>query len=422
MPEKINERELTRQIVSVVDKYYPLFSSFLSYLPNPDVLLNDIHESLDIFDRMLLDGHISAMLELRKAGTITRDYNIVPADNSKEAQKIADFVWDCLDGIDIATIIEPALTAIEYGFAVLEVVWKLENGRWMPKEIIDCDQTDFAFKPDGTPVLLRPFQGQRVLDTPYKFIIVRHAPRKRNPYGTPILSRCYWAWQFKKAGLRFWVTMLEKFGVPTVLALFSETDPEVAQERARIIANALSNIQNDAALAISNVDEIQTLESKGKGEDFQALIQLCNAEISKAIVGQVLTSDIGDRGSYALAKVHQDIFNMIVRRDTRMVARAVNTLIRWIVKLNFGENTLPPEFRFDYTDLPGWEQVRDAIDRGIPVSRRALYNVYSLPEPEDDKDAFISPVVQAKTGLMFGDDDFFFGARTMPRKARKFKT
>jgi len=57
----------------------------------------------------------------------------------------------------------------------------------------------------------------------------------------------------------------EKFGVPTVLALLKGDGlPEgKLEEAANHVAEALLNIQEDAAVALVGVDEIETLESKG---------------------------------------------------------------------------------------------------------------------------------------------------------------
>ena len=54
--------------------------------------------------------------------------------------------------------------------------------------------------------------------------------------------------------------------------------------------------------------------------------------------------------------------------------------------------------------------IRDAIDRGVPVSLKALYNKIHLPEPVDEKDAFI----KEQPSFAFSDkekDDFFQNRR-----------
>ena len=78
-------------------------------------------------------------------------------------------------------------------------------------------------------------------------------------------------------------------------------------------------------------------------------------------------------------------------------------------------------FEFDLSEETPWERIRDAIDRGIPLSKKALYQTYGLPQPESEEDMFISPKAG---GLVFADrkefaegEADFFGS-ILPR--RKF--
>ena len=52
-----------------------------------------------------------------------------------------------------------------------------------------------------------------------------------------------------------------------------------------------------------------------------------------------------------------------------------------------------------YMFLASFEQVMQAIDRKIPISKSALYSQYALPEPIDDDDAF----VREDSGIMLSD-------------------
>jgi len=108
-----------------------------------------------------------------------------------------------------------------------------------------------------------------------------------------------------------------------------------------------------------------------------------------------------------------------LKRRGRKVAKALantlnRTLIRWIVELNYGKDFLylSPRLRFDFTETPEWEQVKDAIDRGVPVSKEALYSIYNLPKPVSEDDVFVSPKLAPSGGMNFSD---FF---TLPRRVR----
>ena len=302
------------------------------------------------------------------------------------------------------------LSALEYGFSVSEIVWKKENGYWIPHKVISRHPKRFRFNAKGE--LLYFSDGQwKVLNFPYKFIIHRHSPRTENPYGSSLLLRCYWPWQFKKAGLRFWLIIAEKFGVPTILAIFKTEgmNTEEAKEKAQMLAEALSRIQSDAALALADIEEVKTVEAKGNAEDFKLLLDFCNGEISKAITGEVLSSDIGDRGSYALAKVHENTLFMRAKRIAKELEETLNsTLMRWITELNFGKEAPQPLLSIELEEVADWEKVRQAISLGVPVSLKALYTRYHIPEPKDEKDTFVNPKF-LQGGKNFAD---FFTSKT----------
>jgi phage gp29-like protein len=386
----MSKKDLSVEVISPTASF---LGKFLSYMPNPDLLLDTTNETLEIYRLMMLDGRISSLLELRKMIVLNLPYRVKPIDESdKKAKEIADFVLDAISRINIFSQLKELLSALEMGFSFSEVVWELENGYWMPKELYSRKQERFGFKEDGTPVLVvDPVNPMRVLDNPYKFIVHRHSPIAENPYGNSVLKQCYWPWMFKKAGFRFWLTAAEKFGVPTVLALFDTDNEEQARDRADLIAAALSNIQNDAAVALSNMKDIKTLEMKGGSlADFKVLIDACNSEISYAISGQSLATSESKYGTRAQAEVHEDVLRELAKGDAKQLAWTLNnTLIKWIVELNFTQNAPHPVFEFEFEEAASWEIVKDAIDRGVAVSKDALYKQYNIPRPADEADAFM---------------------------------
>jgi len=407
----------TKKLTTEITSNYAYFEQFLQYLPDPaDTILDDPEGAYEVFRKMMLDPHINAKIQQLKDEVLSKEFNIVPVDESAKAKEIAQFVEKVIyENLNIEQDFAEILSAIEYGFSVSEVIWRQENGYWLPDSLKARKQEKFRFNTKGELLYYDPIEGWKRLDTTYKFIIHRHNPQVENPYGTSVFLSCYWPWMFKKAGWKFWLKVAEKFGVPTVLALLKGEGLIEGQieEAANYVAEALLNIQEDAAVALVGVDKVETLESKGNAEDFARLIELCNAEISKAITGEILTADKGNTGSYALAKVHMETLKRRGRKVAKALANTLNrSLIRWIVELNFGKDALhlSPELQFDFTEIPEWEQVKDAIDRGVPVSKEALYSLYNLPKPQSEEDVFISPKLSTQGGMNFSD---FF---TLPRR------
>ena len=399
----------------------PVWTRLLEVMPNPDEVVQ--REGPEVYDRMLDDAHIFSCLEQRKARLLNKSWKIEPAEESEDAHKVATFVQKVIEKeLNFYQDIEDLLSALDYGYAVSEVVWRLEGGRWIPESLLGHDFKRFGFATDGTLLWLDSERGRVPLRHPYKFIVHRHKATPQNPYGRSVLTRCYWPWRFKTAGFEFWLTVLEKFGVPSLAALFeAETTDEKTQQLADYISQELLKVTSGGTGAFAGIKDLKIIEAQGKAEDFKLLIDLCNSEMSKAILGETLTIEVGERGAYAHGKVHLEVLESLVKKDAEALAATLSrTLVKWITELNFGTNAAPPRFKFDFEEVADWEKIKDALDRGVPVSKRALYSRYNLPEPENEEDAFVAPTVAAKAGLSFAEsseegNDFFF-ARHLPRK------
>jgi phage gp29-like protein len=395
------------------------FQRFLELMPNPDEILREKPEYLfgntkvvgdgrvQMYDLLLKDPHIDSELGKRKSMVQSQTWTLIPADGSDKGKSISEFVENALKN-HVDKLIVGLLQALEYGFSVSEVIWKLEGTNWLPEQFRIPSQNRFAFKPDGT-LLLIDDNDKVPLNQPMKFLIHQHNVRHENFYGQSVLSKCFWAWQFKNAGYDFWLTVLQKFGVPSLVALFeymaegiNANDPNsaaTAQAQVTSIANSiaqqLSNIENGSSGAFANVKEVRELSAQGKGDDFKMLIELCELQITKAILGVTLATDTGTGGNYATAKVHQDILYHLIDSDAKNVCEPINTFIKWLVELNFGDAALAPKFELKRIEFATFEQFILAIQNGIPVSKRAAYTQYNLPEPDGEDDVIVlSPTPQ----------------------------
>ena len=69
---------------------------------------------------------------------------------------------------------------------------------------------------------------------------------------------------------------------------------------------------------ISSDESVDIIEAAGKaasGQVFDGLISTANREISKAILGQTLTTELDRGGSYAATKEHMEVRSDLVDAD-----------------------------------------------------------------------------------------------------------
>lgn len=353
-------------------------TTFGNTLTNPDVLFGKTGVNMGIFEEMLQDAHIYAKLEQLKDMVYGMQWDVRPADFDGESAGIVAFVKDCLSSIGIKQLLQDMMMAVEYGFSVVEIIWREKSGVWLPERALGRRPDRFVFTSDGS-LALKDGMSVIPLEEQYKFIVHRNSPKNENPYGTPVLSKCYWPWMFKKAGFRYWLTVAEKYGVPTVLALFDSIDDADSRERAKELAENLYNIQSDAAVALANVDSVQVLETKGTSQDFSELVQICNTEISKAVTGEILTSDTSVNGSYSLAQQHLQTLQMKSLKVGRALAETLTgTLVRWMTELNFGDASVP-SFILDYKAEAEWDVIKDALELGFEVDKDEIARRFGIP-------------------------------------------
>ncbi len=405
----------TKILTNAISSEWQYFENFLSYMPDVNEFLSSINENYDVYNKMLMDDEIGASLDLRKRMLRSYDFSLMPGDQSDFAKKIANEIATHLAPI-FPELLQAMQMALEYSFSVTEVIYHNNNGLWTVDKFLPLKTTRFRFDKTGNLVLIYP--EVKKLDTKFKLIVHRHGIMPESFYGISVLNRCYWPWRFKKAGLKFWLIAAEKFGVPSIIALFQTKNEKEAISRAQNIAEMLSNLKTDAAAALANVDNVMTIETKGTF-DFGSLIKLCDRAIAKTITGQTLATNEAEYGSRAQAEMHMQALINLVDSDAADIATTLNkTLIPWLTELNYGIDAPVPFFTFDLTDQTPWERVRDAIDRGLPLSKSKIYSMFNLPAPLNSDDIFISTKSMNFADLADKEDQNFFPPAPRQRRFR----
>lgn len=177
--------------------------------------------------------------------------------------------------------------------------------------------------------------------------------------------------------------------MPSLVALFESDDAESARKAGEAISGELASMHEGDAAALANVREVKPLEMSGALADHKVLIEMCNQEISFALTTQSLATQEGTYGTRAQASVHDENLVRVCHSDAKNLEKVFQKLIDWTVELNFGRGVPSPRGFFDLSSYATYEEVMQAADRGIPLSRDALYERYKLPRPKDENDVFI---------------------------------
>ncbi len=371
----------------------------------------DVYRQMELFEEMEeKDCHLSCELGKRKQAVLALDWEIIPYSNSRADKKAAQLVADAMEFEGLEEVLLDILDAIGKGFSVTEIIWKIVNGqvgidrlKWVhPKRIT------FGELPWGHPDQFRlltdeePVRGIELPDN--KFIIHRYKARSGHPSRAGIIRVCAWMYLFKNYSLKDWVTFAEVYGMPLRLGKYDASTSEEDKEK---LIQAVIQLGTDAAGIISKSTEIEFVQAmKNAGDNiYETLAEFCNREMSKAILGQTLTADVGDRGSYAAGKVHNEVRQDLTRADAKALAETLRRdLFRPLVRFNLGDGPNLPWMKFDLSEPEDLEKSANVYsilirDVGLPVSKKHVYEKFGIPEPEPGEELLVPAMASPVPGL-----------------------
>lgn len=315
-------------------------STMFGYLPNPDPILKKLGQDISIYRELLSDAQVNATVESRTSGVRSLSWEI---DRGKAKSREAKFIENIFENLKLDQILTDIIDGALYGYKPIEINWRSVDNKWIPMAVVGKPSRWFRFG-DNNELLFITREAPQGIPVPQrKFLLARRHPEYDNPYGDAVLSKCFWPVTFKKGGLKFWVRFTEKYGMPWMLGKYPEGTSNAVKKE---MLDGLESLVQDAIGIIPENSTLEMLEHKGtaSAQLYKMLLDFCNAEISKAVLSQTLTTEIGSTGSYAAAQEHGEIRQDVVDGDRRMAEEVLNELISWIVELNFGERHDRPTF------------------------------------------------------------------------------
>lgn len=352
-------------------------------LPNPDKILQRTGKTIEVYRDLKNDPHVWSCIQSRKSGLLSLDYILLPND---APTLIIKEIESILSDLDMQQIQRDILEAPLFGYQPLEIIWKLtESARkfYIPEKIIAKPQEWFFFDGDGQLRYRIKGDLKGTPPPPMKILNVQYEASYLNPYGQALLAKCYWPITFKNGGLRFWVNFMEKYGMPILIGQYSRG---TSFEESQKLADDLANMTEDSVIVTpSDIDiELKEAVRTSSVDLYKELIKHCNAEISKAILSQTLTTEL-DMGSYAASMTHFKVRREVILSDIRMVEQTMNQLIKFIINLNFSADTYP-KFKILINDADNMQKIdRDlkiAKAGNVKFSKKYWMNSYGFKEDE----------------------------------------
>jgi len=200
-----------------------------------------------------------------------------------------------------------------------------------------------------------------------------------------------WTALFRNWNISDWLKLAEMSWKPWRIGKFLKGAG--ARDRARLM-HVLERLTNNGIATHGPEIEIDLKwpGQEGKGSSGSTHKEFCDwlgAEMSKAILGQTLTTEQGERGARSLGEVHDRVRKDIRDQDAKAVAATIRRdLIKPLVLLNYGDVPIP-KVAFQTEDAPDLAEYATAIktlkEAGMNIPTWYIHDVTGIPEAVDDE-------------------------------------
>lgn len=310
--------------------------------------------AMQLFEEMEeKDAHLYCVANTRRLALTGLPWDVVSAATVREgvdrasADEAAHYCSDVLHDLDsFEETLQHLSLAVGRNIAVSEIVWEVVAGELRPIALTPVDFTRIVFDALDRPRILTADEPRNGIEiTPHKFIV--HTPHSvsGHPQRGGLLRVTAMVYLAKNLSLKDWMIYAEIFGMPVRIARY---EPAASAEEKRELLHMLESLGSNAVGLFSRAVELQVMDSNrgASGAPYERLIDFLNREMSKAWLGQTLTTDIaGQSGSVAASRVHEEVRQEILADDMRKEARTIRRdLLAPLTQLRFGPEVAVPYF------------------------------------------------------------------------------
>jgi len=351
------------------------------------------------------DLHYRAVLATRQLAVAALPLEVAAGDESAAAHAAAELVRGAFDRLPIAEIISHLMDAVAKGYAVSEILWDTQTSPWLPRAV--RARPAHWFRWDAHAGALRllseaaPQQGEPLAES--RFVVHQVAARD-TPLAAALARPVLWAWVIKSYALRDWARFLEMYGQPLRVGKY---DAGASPQDVDVLKEAVLGLGADAAAVIPAGMMIELVEAAGKGASgdlYQRLLEYLDRAVSKAVLGQTLTTDQGASGSLAQARVHEEVRRDLLRADaTALAATLTRDLVAPLVRLNLGDAAPLPVLTLRVDEPEDLQALAEQIERlvklGLPVPQAWARAKWGIPEPDGAEPLLRAPAAGPIAGM-----------------------
>lgn len=365
------EREVTVVGGEIAQSFLPAKNGGV-YVQSPDKLLRT--KGFQVYRDMRSDDQVKLTMQFKKILVHGRAWEIKPASDSEKDKDIAKFVEWNLNRINLKHVIKEALTCLDFGFSVGEIVWEVgdyEGSRSLLLKSIkhrDPERIEAQIDQHGNIVRWEQNEGIVIGGAPIlikteKVWHYAHQAEFSNPYGVSDLRAAYKSWWAKRFIHNFWNVFLERLGSPMTAMTYPQGAGDELKETLKGILKGLSTKTEILIPEGVEIKLIEAMRSSGQASFGDALTYHNNA-IARAILMVAMFGAGGDditRGSDSQSRLHlRVLFKMADDLSKELMKSFHEQVMKQLVDLNFNVDEYPEFVWQDYGEFEGIE-IADTI-------------------------------------------------------------
>jgi hypothetical protein len=337
------------------------------------------------FDEMRRsDGSVKGALRLLKAPVLAARWFVEPASNSKQDQKVAEFIQNCLTKymtVSWPQLLTEILVHLDFGYYAFEKVFAYRDGKaiwqkWAPRHPMSIYYWDYDDHggPNGCWAYSQTEIGGRVWLPINTLLVFSNDKEAGNIEGISALRAAYKHWYFTDNLYKIDAIQKERHGIGVpIIKLppgFTADDKSLANE---IGANLRTN--EKAHIVLPPMWDVMTLKLEGQPVDALVSANHHRKMIYSSMLGDFAVSE----------RAHPEMMD-IFNKATRFVADQVRDVInKWAIPELVNYNWLTVN---DYPELKV-RRIGDTIDwQKISMAIRNLTGAGMLT-PDDPTENWI---------------------------------
>jgi len=315
------------------------------------------------------DLFIKSVCQTRKLPITSKEWIIEDEEETASADAV-EFLKELFGSDWFVQFVADCVEANISGLSIFEINWKVEEGKvtidnlkLIPNHLVLFDDINQKYifldiaNNDGNVLKTIginqmedriDFSRLKTIDLPDIKKLEVHAldGYQGNGLMNGFIDGMIWAYLRKSYAKKDFAIFLEKWADPPVSAAYENYLGDEGRKNAKEAAESFGRSKWTSHSKDIDFKVHDESQKAATSQLFMDYIKDEKEDIAVAILGQTLTTSIGDKGSYAAADVHDRVRKDLQLADMIIVSLAANKLIRLVCDMNFTGLKKYPKFKY----------------------------------------------------------------------------